>query len=129
MTLRIPGHGLPGTLPGSQSGDLFVTIYSIADPRFQRRGADLWRSETLQVEEAVLGAKHFIPTLDGEVEVTIPAGVQPDTVLRLRGKGLPFYQGDGYGNLNLRLQVHIPTTLSDENRRLYEQLREHNKNS
>ena len=122
MSLRIPRHGLPGTIPGAEPGNLYVTIYSIADPRFQRRGADLWRSETLQVEEAVLGTKLLVPTLDGEVEVSIPAGVQPDTVLRLRGKGLPSYQQDIRGNLNLRLQIHIPTILSEEERHLYEQL-------
>ena len=126
MTLRIPKHGLPGKLAGAEPGNLYVTIYSIPDPRFQRRGADLWRSETLSVEDAVLGAKHSVPTLDGEVEVNIPAGVQPDTVLRLRGKGLPRYMDDSHGNLNLRLQVHIPTELSEEQRRLYEKLKELN---
>lgn len=129
MTLRIPKHGLPGKQPGSEPGNLYVTIYSIPDPRFQRRGADLWRSETLRIEEAVLGAKHSVPTLNGEVEVNIPPGVQPDTVLRLRGKGLPRYQDDSFGNLNLRLQVNIPTELSEQERQLFEQLRELNNKS
>ncbi len=86
--LRIPGHGLVDQ-HSRAPGDLYVAIYSKPDRRFQRRGADLWRSETLAIEDAVLGTRIIVPTLDGEVEVRVPSGVQPDEVLRLRGKGLP----------------------------------------
>ncbi|NIQ23712.1 MAG: J domain-containing protein, partial [Pseudomonas stutzeri] len=68
------------------------------DPRFQRRGADLWRGITLDVADAVLGTKVKVPTLpDGEVEVTIPPGTQSDEIFRVRGKGLPRFGEKGTG--------------------------------
>lgn len=121
--LRVEGHGHPAASPTSPPGDLYVTIYSSPDPRFQRRGADLWRSETVQLDELVLGTKRQIPTLEGEVTVTIPKGTQPDAVLRLRGKGLPRFPEGSQGDLNLRIVLQIPQSLSDEERGLFEQLR------
>ena len=103
-------------------GDLFVEVYTRADPRLQRHGADLWRTERLSVPEAVLGTSLRVPTMDGEVDVTIPPGMQPDEMLRLRGKGLPRYHGEGTGDLILRIEVVVPEQLSDEERSLYQQL-------
>jgi molecular chaperone DnaJ len=125
MVLRVPGHGLPGAA-GIPSGDLHVVISSLPDARFQRRGADLWRAQALDVADAVLGTKVRVATLNGDVDVKIPPGTQPDEVVRLRGKGLPRFHGAGSGDLNLRIQVHIPEKLSLEQRRLYEQLRSDN---
>ena len=118
--LRIHGHGLPGPTPG----DLFVIVRSEPDSRFERRGPDLWRSETIQLVDAVLGAQIKVPTLDGISEVTVPAGTQPNSVLRLRGKGLPAFGDDYRGDLNLRIEIHIPENLTDKERKLYEQLSE-----
>ena len=91
--------------------------------RFTRSGADLLRSETLAVTDAVLGTTLKVPTLDGAVEVTVPAGTQPGEVLRLRGKGLPVFGTRGRGDLNLRIEVKIPERLTAEERALYEKLR------
>ncbi len=121
--LRIKGHGMPSEQPGGAPGDLYVVVSSAPDARFERAGADLWRRETLEIADAVLGTRIQVPTLSGHAEVTVPAGTQPDEVLRLRGKGLPLFSGDGHGDLNLRIQVHIPEHLSAEERALYEQLR------
>jgi molecular chaperone DnaJ len=122
MSLRVPGHGEPGEVAYVAAGDLFIRIHTKPDGRFQRRGADLWRSETLSPDEAALGTHRIVPTLDGDVEVTIPAGSQPDEVLRLKGKGLPRYGSAGYGDLNIRLQVQIPTTLTEREKQLYQAL-------
>ncbi|MDH3713064.1 MAG: J domain-containing protein [Gammaproteobacteria bacterium] len=122
MVLRVPQHGLPGAA-GAAPGDLHVVVSSLPDARFQRRGADLWRAQQLDVADAVLGTKVQVATLDSDVEVTIPPGTQPDEVVRMRGKGLPRFHAPGNGDLNLRIQVHIPEKLSTEQRRLYEQLR------
>jgi molecular chaperone DnaJ len=121
--LRVPGHGMPSTAAGSPPGDLYVVVRSARDPRFERHGADLWRRETLSVVDAVLGTRRRVPTLDGEVEVTIPPGTQPEEILRLRGKGLPRFEGGGQGDLNIRVQVEIPEHPTAEERALYEQLR------
>ena len=121
--LRIRGHGMPGETASAPPGDLFVTVRSAPDARFERVGADLWRRETLEVVDAVLGTRLQVPTLTGEVEVRVPSGTQPDEVLRLRGKGLPRFEESGRGDLNLRIEVQIPEQLSAEERSLYEQLR------
>jgi molecular chaperone DnaJ len=123
MALRIPGHGLPSPEPTGPPGDLFVIVYSASDPRFERRGADLWRTETVHVAEAVLGTSIEVPTLDGPVTVTVPPGTQPDSILRLRGQGLPEFGGRKKGALYVRVHVPLPEELSLEERKLYERLR------
>ena len=123
VALRIPGHGMPSDDAKGPPGDLYVIIRSKPDDRFQRLGADLWRSETVEVADAVLGGHRRVPTLDGDVEVKIPPGTQPDETLRLRGKGLPLYGSDRFGDLNIRVHVHIPERPSAKERELYQQLR------
>jgi len=122
MALRITAHGMPAPNSNSAPGDLFVIIHSRADSRFQRLGTDLWREEQISIADAVLGTKLKVPTLDGEVTVKVPAGTQPDEVLRLRGKGLPYYGNKDRGSLNIRIQIHIPEKLSRKERDLYERL-------
>jgi molecular chaperone DnaJ len=124
MALRIPGHGMPGPDAHTPPGDLFAIITTAPDPRFQRAGVDLWRDETIGIADAVLGTELIVPTLDGEVTVTVPAGIQPNEVLRLRGKGLPYYGGNDRGSLNIRIQIHIPEKLSRKQRELFAKLRE-----
>lgn len=127
--LRIPGHGLPSPEAGGPPGDLYVTVKSKPDPRFERHGADLWRLETIEIPDAVLGSKINVPTLDGPVDVKVPAGSQPDEVLRLQGKGLPVFGARMHGDINIRLQVHIPEKLSAEEKELYGKLRIINKST
>ena len=123
MALRVPGRGLPSGGPGANSGDLFVVVRTAPDPRFERDGADLWRTDTISISDAVLGASLDVPALDGNATVTVPPGTQPDAVLRLRGKGLPEFGGKRRGDLYVRLRVQIPSRLTAEERKLYEQLR------
>jgi molecular chaperone DnaJ len=104
-------------------GDLYVRIHTAADTRFARAGADLWREETVPVIDAVLGTRLKIQTLERPVTVHVPAGTQPGTVLRLKGKGLPEFGRAEKGDLLLRILVKIPERLSAEERNLYEQLR------
>jgi molecular chaperone DnaJ len=61
--------------------------------------------------------------LDGRQSVDVPAGAQPDTILRLVGKGLPSFGGGPRGDLYIRLQIHVPERLTERQRRLYEQLK------
>lgn len=124
MVLRIPGHGMAPPAANGRPGDLFVVVQTLPDARFERAGADLWRLQELRLTDAVLGAELGVPTLDGNSRVTVPPGTQPDTVLRLRGKGLPHFGGGQRGDLLLRLRVVVPEQLSVSERRLYEQLRE-----
>jgi molecular chaperone DnaJ len=123
MTLRIPGHGLAAPVPNGTAGDLFVIVHTLPDARFERDAADLWHLHDLRLTDAVLGAELAVPTLDGDAKVTVPPGTQPDTVLRLRGKGLPHFGGGQRGDLLLHLRVLVPERLSAEERKLYEGLR------
>ncbi len=123
MALRIPGRGMPSAEPGGASGDLFVVIRTALDPRFERRGADLWHNAAIQIADAVLGTTLDVPTLDGPASVKVPAGTQPGSVLRLRDKGLPRFGGGGHGALYVSLQVVVPKRLSPEERKLYQRLR------
>lgn len=118
--LRVPGHGMADV--GGPPGDLLISIHSLADQRFQRDGADLWRTAPLTIPEAVLGAQCEVPTLGAPALVRIPPGTQPDAVLRLRGKGLPKFGGRGHGDLLIRVQLRVPTKLSVEERSLYQRL-------
>jgi molecular chaperone DnaJ len=120
--LRIPGHGLPSA-EGGAPGDLYAVVRIAPDPRFERDGADLWRTETIPVPDAVLGARIEVPTLEGRVELVVPPGTQPGAVLRLRGKGLPRLGGGRRGDLNVRMEVRVPESPSPEERELYERLR------
>lgn len=123
MSLRIKGHGMPSPETDGPAGDLYVHLNSAPDSRFQRIGCDLWRSETISVSDAVLGTHRKVPSLEKDIDVTVPSGTQPDMVLRLKGKGLPDYNSGMPGDINIRIKVHIPESLSPEEKQLYEQLR------
>lgn len=123
MVLRILGHGQLSKDAGGTPGDLYVIVRSAPDPRFERRGVDLWHTEIISVPDAVLGTYLEVPTLDGRAKVTVPAGTQPGEVLRLRGNGLPDFGGRKRGDLYVVLQVSVPNRLTPEERELYERLR------
>lgn len=121
--LRIPARGAPSRVAGGAPGDLYVVVYSAPDPRFERRGPHLWRDETIEIPDAVLGTRLEAPTLDGPVTAVAPPGTQPETVLRLRGKGLPELGSDRRGDLFLAIHIRVPEKLSKEQRELYNRLR------
>jgi molecular chaperone DnaJ len=123
MALRIPGRGLPAEKPGLPPGDLFVIVHAAPDPRFERQDCDLYRTEVVDVVDAVLGAMIDVPTLDGPASVRMPPGTQSESLLRLRGKGLPRFGDGARGDLYVRVQVRVPEHLTAPQRRLFEQLR------
>jgi len=122
MVLRIPSRGNPSPKPGGEPGDLLVIVRTAYDARFKRVGADLWHTRTIGLLEAVLGEEIEIPTLEGKARVKIPQGTQPNGVLRLVAKGLPYFGEANRGDLYLRINVHIPEHLSDEEKELYRRL-------
>lgn len=123
LILRVAGKGYAGEA-GARAGDLLVVVRTAPDPRFERDGADLWRVETIDAADAVLGVEVKVPTLEGVVTVSVPAGTQPDARLRLRGRGLPRFGRKGRGDLYVRLNVTVPDRMSSEEKRLWERLRE-----
>ena len=122
-TLRLAGRGMPGPVPGGPPGDAYVRIRTRADPRFTREGADLWSDLHIQAADAALGVTAAVPALQGQARVWVPSGIQPGSVLRVEGRGLPRYEGHGRGSLNLTVILDIPRQLSSRQKELYEQLR------
>ena len=122
-TLRLAGHGMPSPRPGGPPGDAYASIRTRADPRFTRDGANLWHDLHIQAPDAALGVTTAVPVLQGQVRVRVPPGTQPGSVLRVEGRGLPRYGGQGRGSLNLTVILDLPQRLSPRQRQLYEQLR------
>ena len=120
-TVRLAGQGGAGA-NGAPAGDLYLRIRLRPHPVFTVRGDDLEVEVPLTPWEAVLGTKLEVPTIDGQVEMTVPAGAQNGQRLRLRGQGLNRRRG-GRGNLYVRLRVAVPRHVTEEERRLYEELR------
>jgi molecular chaperone DnaJ len=124
MALRVPRHGMASPDSDAPPGDLFVIVRTLPDSRFERHGANLWRTEKVELARAVLGTKLRVPALEGDIDLEVPAGTQPDSVLRLRAKGLPVFGGGDRGDYFIRIEVRIPEKLSAEERRLFKRLRE-----
>jgi molecular chaperone DnaJ len=123
LALRVPGKGYASADARAPAGDLLVVVRAAPDARFERRGADLWRLQEIAAADAVLGGEIKVPTLEGEIAVKVPPGTQPDSQLRLRGKGLPRFGARGRGDLYVQLAVRLPERLSAEERGLWERLR------
>ena len=109
--LRSLGNGEAG-LRGGPSGDLYVVLHVKAHEIFQRDGDDLLCEVPVSFVHAALGAAIEVPTLDGKAEIKIPAGTQPGTTFRLKGKGIKNVQGYGHGDLHVRIMVEVPTHLT-----------------
>jgi len=119
--LRIPGEGEPGGNSGPP-GDLYVVLDVKPHPYFERRDADLYCTVPISIVQAALGTEIVVPGLNGEETVKIPEGTQTGEIIRLKGKGMPDPHGGGKGDLYVNIHVEIPTKLTREQRRLFEQL-------
>ncbi len=109
--LRSAGNGEAG-FRGGPSGDLYVVLHVKPHEIFQRDGDDLLCEVPVGFVQAVLGADIEVPTLAGKASLKIPAGTQPGTMFRLKGKGVKNIQGYGHGDLHVRINVEVPTHLS-----------------
>ncbi len=119
MRLRIGGEGEGGT---HGRGDLYVLVRVRPHPVFQRDGAHLVVDYPVHIAQAALGAEVEIPSLNGRVSMSIPAGTQSGTVFRVRGKGLPDVHDGRVGDLLVRVVVETPTNLTSRQRQLLEEL-------
>lgn len=119
--IRLPNEGNMG-MRGGPSGNLYVFLSVKPHKYLRRHEDDLLLELPVNVAQAVLGAEVQVPTLDGPRTVKIPPGTQPGKVIRLRGLGVPHLRGNGRGDLLITVNVQIPTQLTDEQRRLFEQL-------
>ena len=104
--LRVAGEGEPG-LRGGGHGDLYVYIFVRQDSHFIRQGNDVLSKANVSFAQAGLGATVLVDTLDGKVELKIPAGTQTGTIFRIRGKGVPVL-----GSKNRRGDHHVQVTIT-----------------
>ena len=119
--LKISGEGEGGQLGGDR-GNLYVLIRVRPHSIFERDGNDVLCEAEIDMVEATLGTKIEAPTLYGNVQLKVPAGTQPGTILRIKDKGFPSLRGGGKGDQLVRISVRIPEKLSDQERRLLEEL-------
>jgi molecular chaperone DnaJ len=114
QSIRIRDKGEPG-INGGPRGDLLVEVAVAPDPVFKRQAENIYSTVQISYVDAVLGGTIRIPTVDGEVEQEIKPGTQPDTKLRLRGKGVPFLRNKSTrGDHYVTLTIQVPTRLNED---------------
>ena len=121
QSIRLGGQGGKGM--GAPDGDLLLKVEALPHPVFRRRGRDLHCNVPVAPWTAALGGKIRIPTLRGYAEATLPPGSSTGRKMRLRGRGLPNPKGPA-GDLLAEVQVVVPRRLTEEEKALFEQLRE-----
>ncbi len=121
--VRVSGEGAAG-VAGGPAGDLYLQVTVLPDPRFERKEDDLYVTVSADLYTMVLGGEVRVPTLEGEVVLTIPPGTQNGRTFRLRGKGMPHLRHpEQHGDLYAKVEVRLPTRLTARQRELFEELR------
>lgn len=120
--IRIAGAGEDGERGGA-SGDLYLEVKVKPHPLFKREGADLIYHTKISIPQAVLGGEIEVPTLAGKkLLVKIPSGTSSGKILRVRGKGLPYFSRSGYGDLLIKVEIDIPKKITSKAKKLLEEL-------
>ena len=120
QTISMRGEGEAGRRGGPR-GDLYITVTVRPHKLFQRRGFDLYLEMPIPFTTAALGGEITVPTLKDPVRYTVPAGTQSGATFRLREQGVPRLQGQGRGDLLVKVGIEVPKHLNEEQRRLLEQ--------
>jgi len=115
----IPGEG--EFVPDGINGDLIVRLRIQPHPQFKRDGADLFYDQSISMVDAVMGKEMIVPTLDGTEKIKAEHGTQPNTIIKLKGKGLPHQNSWGRGDQYVRLVVNIPKKLNKHQKQLLEE--------
>ena len=113
QAISLRGQGGAG-VNGGPAGDLLISVTVRPSDKFRREGTAVYYDQPVSFAQAALGAKLTIPTIDGNVEYTMPRGTQPGTTFRLRGKGFPSVNGRGRGDQFVTVRVEVPTSLTRE---------------
>ncbi len=120
-SIRLKGQGGEG-MGGGPRGDLYLKVKLLPHPLFTVQGKDIEYILTLRPDQAVLGDKITVPTLDRSLRVTIPPGTPNGRRLRLKGQGLPGRQGNN-GDQYVKIDISLPSAISDEEKELYRKIR------
>lgn len=113
QAISVRGQGDMGR-NGGPAGDLIVGINVRPHAQLRRDGTSIYLDQDISFLQAALGAEIEIPSLDGRIKCTVPAGTQPGTTLRLRGKGVPDLNGRGRGDQFVTVRVQVPRNLNEE---------------
>lgn len=113
--LKITGEGEAGEKGGSR-GNLYVHVVVKPHPILERQGNDLYCEMLIPFSVAVLGGEVPVPTLDGRVKLRIPPGTPSSKIFRLREKGMPFLDGNGQGDQLVRVEIEVPTRITEKER-------------
>jgi molecular chaperone DnaJ len=119
-TLRGEGE----SIDDGPSGDLIVRIHIKPHEKFKRDGPDIFYDATISMIDATLGKTIVIPTLEGTEKITVEQGTQPNSIIKLKGKGVPNTGGRGRGDQYVRLVINIPTKLDKHQKKILEELRD-----
>jgi len=119
--IRLAGQGGAG-LNGGPPGDLYLIVKLHDDPTYKRRGDDLYVDLPVSIYDLLLGGEVKVPTLSGQVAMTIPEGTQNNRLLRLSGRGMPRVKGGGTGDQYVRLIGQLPQNLNDKEKKLFKEL-------
>lgn len=122
MQLSMRGKGNAG-IRGGSPGDLLITIEEVPHEELHREGANVIYDLYVHFADAALGTQAEVPTIDGKVKIKIPAGTQSGKIFRLKDKGIPYVQAHGRGDQLVHVNVWTPKKLTDEERKLLEQMR------
>lgn len=121
--IRFAGEGNPGV--GAAAGDLYLKVKVLDDPRFERKGNDLYTTADVDLYTAMLGGKVPVDALGGRLMLTIQPETQNGRTMRLRGKGMPALRREGeYGDLYVKINVQLPAHLNERQRELLEEMRQ-----
>jgi len=116
QAVSLRGQGNAGK-NGGPAGDLIVGVRVKPSNQFRRDGTTVLYEQPVTFYQAVMGAELEIPTIDGKVKYNLPAGTQPGTTFRLRGKGIPELRGRGRGDQYVTVQIQVPRHLNQQARR------------
>ncbi|PIV23235.1 MAG: integrase [Deltaproteobacteria bacterium CG03_land_8_20_14_0_80_45_14] len=119
--LRLSGKGMEGR-NGGPPGDLYLQVSIREHPLFSREGDDLIVEKEINFSEAVLGTTMEVPTLEGMKKVKVPSGTQSYTKMRLKGLGIPHFQGEGKGDEYVKVIVKVPKKVTEKSRGLIQEL-------
>ena len=111
--LPLRGQGEDG-VNGGPAGDLYIRINVQQSKVFKRNGADIYYDYKISIGKATLGEEIIVPTIDGNVKYKVPAGTQPGTRFRLKGKGVPRVNSQGRGDQYVNIIVEVPKNLNKE---------------
>jgi DnaJ-class molecular chaperone len=102
--------------------DFYLYVDVLPDKVFKRDGTDVYYTQNISLSQAILGDIIEVPTLDGELKVRVKSGTQPNTLVRLRGQGIKDVNGYGRGDFYIRLNIVIPSRLSNKQKELIKEL-------